>query len=110
MFSEYGLDLIAEWQTLSARRLWVLIKGLPTDAAVWREENIWTLENELAASHLETTHALFRVVLSGLGGEQIPPLQIERPNIGYDEPKEQRRERVVTTDSREIAAWFAAHH
>ncbi len=36
MLAHYGVDLRREDDL---RRVWMLLKGLPSDAAVWREEN-----------------------------------------------------------------------
>jgi hypothetical protein len=108
LLAEYGFDLVENWETVGCRRLWVLVQGLPIEAAVWREENAWTQQDEFAASQLEMTHALWRLVNSGLGGRDIQPLRIDRPGIGRDEP-DVHSGRISTTDTRVIAQWFATH-
>lgn len=106
--AEYGFDLVAEWETVTYRRLWVLLQGLPVDAALWREENTWTTQDELAAALIELTDIASRRVVRALGGDvKGEPIRIGRPERDV-EP--QRVERIITTDTAEIAAWFAAHN
>lgn len=104
MLSEYGFDLVAEWETVTLRRLWVLVQGLPREAVLWREENAWTSQDELLAALVELTDIASRRVVLALGGKFPPgdkPIHIERPS--------REVERRVTDDPAAIAAWFAAH-
>jgi hypothetical protein len=93
LLSEYGFDLIAEWETVSARRLWVLIKGLPADSALWAGEEGWTRRDEMVAVLLERTDAWGRLIYMALGQDgAIDPgkfgLQVRRPDL-----KEEEKER-----------------
>jgi hypothetical protein len=104
LLASYDFDLVGEWETVTARRLWVLIQGLPNDSALWREENRWTQQDELLAELLEMTDIASRRTVMALGGEvKGKPIQIERPS------EEKSVKPKITSDSREIAAWFAQH-
>jgi hypothetical protein len=108
LLSEYGFDLVEEWETVSARRLWVLIEGLPADCAVWRDE-VWTREQEFLAGLIEMADIASWRTVAALGGEMKgEPIYIERP---YEEAAVQaERPKKITTDTREIARFFAQHN
>lgn len=84
---------------MGARRLLVLIKGLPpSEAAVWREESGWQAQHELAAASIELADYWGRNVVATLisllaGDKQqaqkalksLPkPVRVPRPG---DEPE-----------------------
>jgi hypothetical protein len=82
LLSEYGFDLQVEFEQLTIRRLWVLVKGLPETAAIYREER-WTRQDEMFASLLELTDASIRSNVAVNGGKYRgrppKPLHVKRP-------------------------------
>lgn len=74
----YRLD-IRQPCNRGARRMLVLLRGLPEDAAVWRD-NIWTLRDEVLAKTLEATDYWGRNIAGALGikdaGKQQPPVMV----------------------------------
>jgi hypothetical protein len=75
----------------SPRRLGALVAGLPSDAAVWREDvPAWTQEHELQANVVEAVDHWSRLIFSVLAvlggnewpGEDVlgPPIRIEHPD------------------------------
>jgi hypothetical protein len=104
----YGLDLRDEYETAGVRRLWALIKGLPRDSATWAGEHRWTQELEFLAELIEITDIASHRMVAAMGGTlKGDPIQIERPF--EDIQQEVRKEITVTTDTQEIARWFALH-
>lgn len=86
----YGLDLRVEVDRMGARRLWVLIKGLPDDSAVWRQDKPkWTQQDELLASVAEVVAAAeqrstywLQILAAGLGrvySDMKPPREPPPP-------------------------------
>jgi hypothetical protein len=109
--AEYGFDIVEEWDRVSLRRLWVLIKGLPPSATVWTGEAQWTRQDELLASLVERVDAWGRLNFIVAGGKpDIDPdrygQQIKRPDEAWGEAAEKKK-REITTDTRVIAQWFA---
>jgi hypothetical protein len=47
------MDLRVEVGVSGCRRLWALVRGLPVDAAVWRDGKHWTQADELQAIAIE---------------------------------------------------------
>lgn len=47
------MDLRIEVGASGCRRLWALVRGLPVDAAVWRDGRHWTQQDELSAVAIE---------------------------------------------------------
>lgn len=79
--AEYGFDLVAEYETVGARRLWVMVSGLPESAALYREER-WTRQDEMLATLLELTDAWGRMNVAVNGGKlrgPQKPLHVRRP-------------------------------
>lgn len=59
----YGHDLRQLINTTGARRIWALVRGLPRDAALWREDVPgWTQAHELQAAQIEVTDAWLRAI------------------------------------------------
>jgi hypothetical protein len=109
---DYQIDLPAALVSgeMSVRRFRVLLSGLSSDAAVWREENDWPMEHELAAATLERLdERLWHLAL--LSNPKQPsklpkPIRVPRPASVQREQQQERR-RKVETDPRVIAAQFA---
>lgn len=102
----YGLDLRDEFDEAGCRRLWVLVNGLPPDAATWRVDGQqWTTLHELLALNAEVTDrwGLANAQLKSTKKLNAKPLRVPRPSDPRAEPE--RKDRVVT-DVAEIAAWF----
>lgn len=80
-------------ESAGCRRLWVLIQGLPPDAAVWRQETAWTNQDELAAAHMELLDMWMRIQVQIWTGNKPKgkPLRIERPNQTPEAPKAKRK-------------------
>jgi hypothetical protein len=79
---------------------------LPEDAAVWREERAkrdqWTIQDELMAVIAERVDywGQFNARMKGAKSQHLPePLRFPRPG-------QQPERKHVSTDAREIAAWF----
>jgi hypothetical protein len=79
----------------SPRRLLALIKGLPSDAAVWREDQPgWTRQDEWSALTIEALDHWGPLIFVALGGEasKLPsPVRLfehpDRPGTGKPKPK-----------------------
>jgi hypothetical protein len=87
----YGIDLRVEFSDTPLRRLWVLLDGLPNDAAVWRKEFAWSVQDEMKATQLEQADMWFRNVCALLGAKRssLPrALNIPRPG---DKPAEAKK-------------------
>jgi len=102
----YRLDLRYEFHHTSSRRVWVLVQGLPPDAAVWRRDGFAPTE-ELLVQLLERHDQWARSHLQAMLGHKrvnMPaPFQIMRP--GEEPPSKPK----IETDPRVIAAWFASN-
>jgi hypothetical protein len=100
----YRLDLRFEFESIGCRRLWALVAGLPSDAAVRRDGKVWTTREELAASHIELEHGLLRTIAEALGvkfkGPPMKPIQHPDRLTAEDTPK-----RMSTRD--EIQAFMS---
>jgi hypothetical protein len=106
LLAEYGIDLVAEYDTMSARRLWVLVQGLPENAAVWREDS-WTRQDEMLASLLELTDAWGHAMIAVHGGKMKgnpKPLHVKRPW----EPEPQTRKVFKLSEQKEMMQFFTA--
>ncbi len=102
--AEYGFDLVAEYDTVGARRLWILIQGLPPDAALYRED-AWSREEEMLASLLELTDAWGHAMVVVHGGKMkghSKPLHVRRPW----ESEEQTKTVIKLSDTAQLAALF----
>lgn len=78
--AEYGFDLVREIDTVTCRRLWVMIQGLPADAAVWRKENAWSPRDEIQALGVERLEYWGRRLYEAAGGKvRGEELHIPRP-------------------------------
>ena len=99
----YGLDLRAEAERAGLRRLWVLVKGLPADSALHRDEQPrWTIEHELLARNAELTSAWGRIVAMALGAksQKLPKAhEVEHPDRAAPKPE-------LTTDPQAIYDFF----
>lgn len=100
----YRLDLRFEFDCIGCRRLWVLVAGLPSDAAVRREGKMWTTREELAARHIELERGLLRTIAQALGVKFTgpPPEPIRHP----DRPTAENAQRRMSTRS-EIQGFMA---
>lgn len=91
---------------IGVRRLWALLRGLPPDSAVWREDT-FTPTEEFLVQIMERQHAWNESILGALMGHKkvsVPAApQILRPGEEMPQP------RKVETDPRVIAAWFQEH-
>jgi len=103
------LDLREAVGVDSPRRLLALIRGLPPEAAAFREDQpTWTQRDELLATLIEVTDAWGRQVVATLvalhGGKvRLPePVRIQHPERAEAEEPEKH----ITTDAAEIAAFF----
>jgi hypothetical protein len=103
------LDLREAVALDTPRRLLALIRGLPPDAATFRDEQpSWTQRDELLATLVEVTDAWGRQVVATLvalhGGKvRLPePVRVRHPERAEAEPPEKH----ITTDAAEIAAFF----
>jgi hypothetical protein len=79
----YTMDLRVQVGVSGCRRLWALVRGLPVDAAVWRDGKHWTQRDELAAIGIERAdiwgHRLTMASRAFKG--RIPEMpQIEHPD------------------------------
>ncbi len=104
MLSEYGFDLVDNFNTVGARRLWVLIQGLPESAALYREE-AWTRQDEFLASLLELTDAWGHLMVAVHGGKlkgNAKPLRVRRPW----EAEDPGRKVFKLADQKEMMAYF----
>lgn len=81
------MDLRFEFDSIGCRRLWVLIAGLPPDAAVRRDGKVWTTREELAARHIELERGLLRTIAQALGVKFTgpPPEPIRHPDRPTEE-------------------------
>lgn len=86
------------------RRLWVLVKGLPAEAALHDEDRPrWSIQDELLARAVEQTSAWGRMTVLALGAKssQVPPVhEVEHPDREVPRPK-------LTTDPTAIRNFFA---
>ncbi|MET9086243.1 hypothetical protein ABZX77_30950 [Streptomyces sp. NPDC004237] len=91
MLRYYGTDLL-DWhrETLTARRLALLIKHLPRDSALNRELHgeaaEWSVSDHLLAAavdHLAAANWMFASVNSEEGDQPEPPAPVPRPS--YDD-------------------------
>ena len=84
------------------------MRGLPEDAAVWRQDRRgWTQADELAASQIEITDLwgrILAVVLGAKPGKLPKPPTIDHP--GRRAPEAPKPTRKPTTDPREIQAFL----
>ncbi|MFG2964397.1 MULTISPECIES: hypothetical protein [unclassified Streptomyces] len=99
MLRYYGTDLL-DWhrETLTARRLALLIKHLPRDSALNRELHgeaaEWSVSDHLLAAavdHLAAANWMFASVNSEEGDQPEPPAPVPRPS--YDDTEEPADER-----------------
>lgn len=90
----------------------MLVEGLPIEAATWREERpVWSTTDDLIAGLIQLTDTWGRRSLAakGVPKSKLPkPIQIEHPDRNRAATERQKRERKLTTDPNEIAAFFAA--
>lgn len=91
---------------MGCRRLLALIEGLPADAAVWQDDHHgWTQAHELAALAVEVSDQWGRILAQAWGLKKLPkPPEITHPGRPRSHPA-----RKLTSDPREIQAWFAQH-
>lgn len=84
-----------------------LVKGLPGDAAVWRQDKRhWSQTDELLATLIEQSDYWQRRLLMAWGAKRLPPPpQINHP----DRPGRRKADRKVTTDPAEIRQFFSQH-
>jgi hypothetical protein len=90
--------------------LWVLVHGLPEDAATWRQDKSkWTNQDEWSAQILEGINgwgAVHSAQLAALGGQKVEPPEphrIEHPDRpALPEPAKPE----ITKDPGEIARFF----
>lgn len=90
------------------RRLLALIRGLPEDAAIWRQDKPrWTQEHELAAATVEALNHWLPILAAqwAAKGTKFPAPQ--RIFTHPDRPAE--RQSRVTEDPDQIRSWFARH-
>ena len=110
MLAEYGFDLQAEFEHVTMRRLWVLVKGLPESAALYREER-WTREDEMRATLLELTDAAIRsnVAVHGAKYRGTPPkpLHVRRP---WESEEEARGIVKLRMGSPEFSRWIQSQN
>lgn len=94
---------------MGCRRLWALVRGLPDDAVVWREEHEqaqqWTTQDELGALLIEVTDMWGRAIAQPhyKRGSLPRPIRIPRPGDGPPQRKQ------IESDPKKIAAFFAEH-
>ncbi len=100
----YGIDLPdALWgdQPMSARRLGVLIKGLPADSGLVQETTHgWGTQEELLACLLELTdlgNRWFYSAHSKPGTRALEPIVIPRPGRAQPDPKPPEPRRSMST-------------
>jgi hypothetical protein len=96
------MDLRIGAEDCGLRRLWALVQGLPTTAAVWREQTRWTQQHELTVAliHIVDMWGRINAQLQGAKPSKLPkPPQIERP--GEEKPM-----RKKANDANELAAFF----
>lgn len=112
----YGLDLADQLATAGCRRLWVLVQGLPSNAAVWREDR-WTHQDEMLATLVELTDAWGLAVFTAVGGKlrgKHTPVRVQRPGAVQQDTQQSSApaaaNKTVTTDPLEIARFFKTHH
>ncbi|HEV2791874.1 MAG TPA: hypothetical protein VGV69_11300 [Solirubrobacterales bacterium] len=94
----------------SPRRLLALVAGLPTEAAIWRQEqSAWGQQDELLATCIEVVDSWGRQLLSALvavhGGKlqgSSEPLRIRHP----DRPEPEKPAAEPATDPAQIAAFL----
>ncbi|MFF7977789.1 hypothetical protein ACFZDK_01470 [Streptomyces sp. NPDC007901] len=94
MLRYYGTDLL-DWhrETLTARRLALLIKHLPRDSALNRELHgeaaEWSVSDHLLAAavdHLAAANWMFASVNSEEGDQPEPPAPVPRPSYDAEQP------------------------
>ncbi|MFJ8490875.1 hypothetical protein ACIRBZ_21350 [Streptomyces sp. NPDC094038] len=94
MLRYYGTDLL-DWhrETLTARRLALLIKHLPRESALNRELHgeaaEWSVSDHLLAAvvdHLAAANWMFASVNSEEGDQPEPPAPVPRPSYDDAEP------------------------
>lgn len=87
----YGLDLRCAVEADGCRRTWALVRGLPRDAATWREDGAWwSQETELAAAQIEVADRWGRAMAQLLGAKPSalpPPIEIKRPTTERPRPR-----------------------
>lgn len=100
------MDLRFEFGSIGCRRLWVLIAGLPPDAAIRRDGKVWTDHHELAARHIEQDAGLLRTIAEALGVKfrGPPPEPIRHPDRPLPAPPRNNG----TVGAREITAFIAS--
>lgn len=97
----YRFDLPREAEAAGVRRLCVLLRGLPPEAATWREETRWTDRDELAAMTVELIDGWGRGLAKLLGGKVSgKALQIPRPERSSAAPSSENE-----LDPEALAAW-----
>lgn len=103
----YGIDLL-DWhrETLSARRLALLVKHLPRESALNRELHgeaaEWSVSDHLLAAavdHLAAANWMFASVNSEEGDQPDPPTPVPRPSYDDAEPPAAEREPDPATAS-----------
>jgi hypothetical protein len=95
------MDLRVEVGVSGCRRLWALVRGLPVDAAVWRDGKHWTQADELQAIAIERSdiwgHRL-TVALRAFKGRVPEMPRIEHPDrraqIEVAKPQMSSREQI----------------
>jgi hypothetical protein len=117
----YTLDLRAEVfgthtaQPTSARRLWVLVDGLPDDAATWAEDQLgWTKTDEWNALTIEAINhwgALSYSAIFALGSRGKWPKKLPMPQRIYThpdrpDPEGEKPKKEVEKDPHAIARFF----
>lgn len=111
----YQLDLTGAIETAGCRRLWVLVNGLPPEAATWRiDGQQWTTLHELVSVVAERIDlwglTSARIATRGKIGSTQHPLRVPRPgesNQSYGPVGSDSKKDRVVSNPREIAAWFS---
>ncbi len=91
---------------MTARRLSVLIEGLPPDSALHRDGRMWTMADEIAAVAIEDASAWQRLAISihldDRNKKKLPDATVlKHPDRRVAEPA--RKERKVVSGPAEIA-------
>lgn len=83
------MDLRHALQQSGCRRLWALVRGLPVDAALWRDGRRWTQADELAAIAIERGDIWgHRLAVASRAFKRVPEMPpIEHPERRPAEPE-----------------------
>lgn len=100
------MELGREAERIGVRRLWVLVHGLPPEAATWRQDGDgWSQTDHFLAALIEYVDMWGRInAQPHYRRNSLPkPVQIDRPGR-TDKARPKGR---VITDPGELARWFA---